>query len=78
MAMLSGPGGDKVCRTTDIMADAAYGILCQDTDFTGKFLIDEEYLREHHGITDFTSYNCDPTTAPEDLMKDFFLPEKYD
>ena len=77
MAMLS-PGGDSACRTTDIMSDAVYGILCEDTDFTGNFIIDEEYLRERHGITDFESYNCDPDVKSEDLMKDFFLPEKYD
>jgi len=60
------------------MSDASYGILCEDTDFSGNFLIDEEYLRERHQITNFDSYSCDPTMKPEDLMKDFFLPEKYD
>ena len=77
MAMLT-PGGDAVCRTTDIMSDAAYGILCKGTDYTGNFVIDEEFLREHHGITDFSSYKCNPDTKDEDLMMDFFLPEKYD
>ena len=54
------------------------GILCQDTEFSGNFVIDEEFLREKYGIEDFSSYKCDPSVADEDLMMDFFLPEKYD
>lgn len=30
MAMLT-PGGDAVCRTTDIMSDAAYGKLAKNS-----------------------------------------------
>lgn len=76
MEMLQGDDAKEMCRTADIITDAAYGILCEGTDFTGNFVIDEEYLRQHKGITDFTSYQCDPTQ--KNLPLDFFLPEKYD
>ena len=55
-------------------ADTAYSILCQDIDFTGNFVIDDEHLAKHHGITDFSSYQCDPSVPESDLTLDFFLP----
>merc|ERR1711962_80173 len=78
MDMLQGEDGQDMCRHVEIMSDAAYGILCEGIDFAGNFCIDEEYLRERHGITEFDSYNCDPTKKSVDLPRDFFLPEKYD
>jgi len=45
-----------VVRSVEIMADAAYGILTKtSSDFTGKFLFDEDFLRDS-GITDFSQY----------------------
>lgn len=64
----------------DIMADTAYGILCKDTNFSGNFIIDHEFLMENMGLNsnDINSYQVDPSTPIDDLMIDFFLPERYD
>ena len=66
-------GGDEAlqtCRTTDIMADAAWTILNRDSKTcTGNFFIDEAVLREE-GVTDFTKYAVNPDKP---LMKDLFL-----
>lgn len=64
----------KTSRKETIMADAAYVIFNKESnDFTGKFLIDEELLREE-GITDFDPYAIDPT---QELTLDFFLPDHF-
>jgi citronellol/citronellal dehydrogenase len=69
---LAGEEGMKSCRTTDIMADAAYAIFNKRSrDFTGNFLIDDTFLYGE-GERDFDKYRVDPT-AP--LMPDFFVPE---
>lgn len=69
---LAGEAGMKSCRTTDIMADAAYAIFNKRSrDFTGNFLIDDTFLYGE-GERDFDKYRVDPT-AP--LMPDFFVPE---
>lgn len=69
---LAGDEGMKMCRTPEIMADAAYVILTQDARrFTGNFCIDDTLLWEH-GVRDFDQYRVDPT---KDLMPDFFVPE---
>ncbi|XP_003742554.1 hydroxysteroid dehydrogenase-like protein 2 [Galendromus occidentalis] len=74
-AMLA--GDDKVAqansRKPSIMADAAYAILSKPNTFTGNFCIDEEVLRGE-GITDFDQYACVPGN---EIMLDFFLPDKY-
>ena len=66
--------GDTVkpedCRTEEIMADAAYTILCKNArEVTGNFFLDEDVLRAA-GETDFDKYAVTPG-AP--LMKDLFL-----
>ncbi|MDX5331980.1 MAG: NAD(P)-dependent oxidoreductase, partial [Caulobacteraceae bacterium] len=69
---LAGEEGMKSCRTTDIMADAAYAIFNKPSrEFTGNFLIDDTFLYGE-GERDFDKYRVDPT-AP--LMPDFFVPE---
>jgi len=69
---LAGEEGMKSCRTTDIMADAAYAIFNKRSrEFTGNFLIDDTFLYGE-GVRDFDKYRVDPT-AP--LMPDFFVPE---
>lgn len=69
---LAGEEGMKSCRTTDIMADAAYAIFNKPSrEFTGNFLIDDTFLYGE-GVRDFDKYRVDPT-AP--LMPDFFVPE---
>lgn len=71
-------GGSEIasqCRTSDIMADAAYVILTRDArNFTGNFCVDDSILREE-GITDFTQYLAVPGSKESDLMPDFFLDE---
>lgn len=66
-------GGDdalEMCRTTDIMADAAFAILSRDSKIcTGNFFIDEDIMREE-GVTDFTKYAVNPEKP---LMLDLFL-----
>ena len=59
----------KQCRKPEIMADAAHAILTRELDFTGKFLIDEQVLR-NEGVQDFTPYACAPG---EPLRRDLFL-----
>lgn len=71
MDMLGGDGIGKQCRTADIIADAAYAILSQPTDYTGHFLVDEDVLKQQ-GIRDFEQYAVQPGHP---LLPDFFLDE---
>ncbi len=58
------------CRKPEIVADAAHAVLVRSArDCSGKFLIDEDVLRET-GITDFASYAVDPAQR---LLPDLFL-----
>ena len=65
-----GAGADfrHLMRDAVIMADAAYGIVCEDTSYTGNFLLDEDYLRDRHNITDFQPYQLDTTISAADLQ----------
>ena len=65
------PGVDPArCRTPEIMADAAHVVLATPArDRSGRFLIDEDVLREA-GITDFERYAVDPA---QPLLPDLFL-----
>jgi len=69
MEMLGGKDVSAQCRTPEIMADAAYGMLIKPADYTGNFAVDETFLREE-GITDFDQYAVSPGTP---LILDFFL-----
>ncbi|XP_006558715.1 hydroxysteroid dehydrogenase-like protein 2 isoform X2 [Apis mellifera] len=54
-------------RKPEIMADAVYALICKDSkSITGKFLIDEEILR-NEGITDFTDYACNPDESSDKI-----------
>lgn len=68
-------GGDKLVRmsrTPEIMADAAYLALTQPAkSFTGNFLIDDSFLYEVGGITEFDKYRVDSSLP---LAPDFFVP----
>jgi citronellol/citronellal dehydrogenase len=58
------------CRKPSIVADAAHAVLTRPAKgFAGKFLIDEEVLREA-GVNDFAPYAVDPTQS---LLPDLFL-----
>jgi citronellol/citronellal dehydrogenase len=65
------PGVDPAgCRRPAIVADAAHAVLTQPaTAGTGRFLIDEDVLREA-GVTDFARYAVDPSRP---LLPDLFL-----
>ncbi len=66
-------GGDDMMRGSrkpEIMGDAAHAVLLNPARArTGKFLIDEEVLREA-GVKDFGPYAVDPTA---ELFPDYFL-----
>ena len=68
------PGANPaVGRKPEIMADAAHVILTTDSrSLTGRFLIDEEVLREA-GTRDFGAYAVDPR---QKLLLDLFLDER--
>lgn len=69
---LAGDAGMLMCRTPDILADAAHLVFERRAkDFTGNFLIDDTFLVAN-GVTDFDRYRVDPTKA---LMPDFFVPD---
>ncbi|XP_055716775.1 hydroxysteroid dehydrogenase-like protein 2 isoform X2 [Phlebotomus papatasi] len=72
MEMLTSGGDSKFYRKPEIMADAAYLVLCREPrTSTGNFFVDDEVLKSA-GITDLKPYACDPNHA-DDLLPDFFL-----
>jgi citronellol/citronellal dehydrogenase len=67
-------GGDQVMRmsrTPDILADAAWHIFQKGPEFSGNFLIDDNFLSSE-GVTDFDKYRVDPKMP---LQPDFFVPD---
>ena len=61
-------------RTPEIMADAAYAIICQpSTEYTGNFCIDEQVLM-HQGVRDFAKYSVTPGGQ---LQEDFFIDPQH-
>jgi citronellol/citronellal dehydrogenase len=69
---VAGSAALRLCRTPDIMADAAHAMLTRNArQFTGRFCIDDEVLREA-GVTDFSIYRHDGVSEQE-LMPDFFV-----
>jgi citronellol/citronellal dehydrogenase len=77
LAMLGGLTPPENCRRPEIVADAAHVILTRDSrEQTGRFLIDEDVLREA-GVTDFEKYAVAPGKP---LHPDLFLgqtPKEY-
>ena len=68
--LFGGGAALKRCRQPEIMADAAHAILTRPSrELSGRFLIDEDVLREA-GVTDFTHYAVDPTQEP---LPDLFV-----
>ncbi|NNF15568.1 MAG: NAD(P)-dependent oxidoreductase [Gammaproteobacteria bacterium] len=62
----------QAARSPQIMADAAYEILTRPaTELSGRFLVDEPWLRDC-GVTDFSVYG--PVDIP--LAADFFVPDE--
>ena len=66
-------GTEKHWRRPDIIADAILEIIKEDpNEFTGRQLIDEEYLRSK-GVEDFTKYRCMENYEPPKLNDIFLL-----
>lgn len=76
MAMI--PGADEMVsklRKCEIMADAAYVVLNQDSKvYTGNFAIDDDVIRSQ-GISNLDVYSVVPGTT--DFMPDFFIPDNH-
>lgn len=65
------PGVDvNLCRTPEILSDAAYFILTGTGGESGNFYIDDELLAAH-GVTDLEKYSVKPGTKK--FIPDFFL-----
>jgi citronellol/citronellal dehydrogenase len=67
--------GDRAMwRTPEILVDATVGIFGKDPQrFSGHALLDETFLREECGVTDFSRYRCDPAGEPPKVGFDFRL-----
>ncbi len=71
--VLGGRRMTDASRTPEIVADAAYVILCRPSrECSGNFFIDEEVLRAE-GVTDFSKYAAGPSDGP--YYPDFFVPD---
>ncbi|KXT19009.1 hypothetical protein AC579_8736 [Pseudocercospora musae] len=61
--------GRKQLRKPEIFSDAILGIInAPAKDVNGKTLLDEDFLREHEGVTDFSKYALVPGTTPRRIM----------
>jgi citronellol/citronellal dehydrogenase len=69
--MLGGEQVLRMCRTPEIVADAAHLVFEQPASFTGRFLIDDSFLYETGGVQDFERYSVEPGVP---LAPDFFVP----
>lgn len=59
-------GDQSFWRKAEILADAVLGLVSAPDTYTGKQLIDDEYLMAEHGLTheDLAVYRCDPNVEP--------------
>ena len=70
--LIAGEQAREQTRSPEIMADAAHLILIQPSrECTGKFLVDDDVLREA-GVTDLARYRR-PDMKEEDLRPDLFV-----
>ena len=70
--LISGAAARMRTRSPDIMADAAHAILIRPSrEFTGRFLLDEDVLREE-GVTDLSRYRR-AEVDDDELIRDFFV-----
>lgn len=73
--MLNGSESAEYARKPDIMADAAYAIICRDArEYTGNFFMDDEILLDC-GVKDFSKYACNPKNMHK-LQLDIFLDDE--
>ena len=69
MEMLGGREAENISRKPEIMADAAYAILCRDpASCTANFFIDDEVLIKE-GISDLDQYLIDPCNICNFFLK---------
>ena len=65
------PGVDlKLCRTPEILSDAAYLVLTSASANSGNFYIDDTLLAAH-GVTDLDKYSV--TSGNKNFIPDFFV-----
>ena len=63
------PGEANDLRKATIFSDAVLAILkASPSVVNGELLLDEDFLREHAGVTDFSRYNVVPGTKPRRIM----------
>lgn len=73
--VLGGESMARMSRSPQIMADAAYALLLQDSrEYTGQFVIDE-FILAGTGVTDFKQYQHPDYEGP--LAADFFVPDAW-
>jgi citronellol/citronellal dehydrogenase len=71
--VLGGEAVVRMSRKADIVGDAAHLVFQQPArSFTGRFLIDDTYLHEAGGVSDFSGYAILPGSP---LAPDFFVPD---
>lgn len=59
-------GEKRDWRKAEILSDCVLGLVSAPDTVTGLQLLDDEYLREHHGFSqeDLAVYRCDPNHEP--------------
>lgn len=63
------PDEEKDLRKPTIFSDAILGILrAPAAKVNGELVLDEDFLREHCGVTDFSKYNVVPGANPRRIM----------
>lgn len=63
-------GEKSMWRKAAILADCVLGLVSSDDSYTGRQLIDDEYLTDMHGFTpeDLAIYRYDPNVEPPRLL----------
>ncbi|KAL7960740.1 hypothetical protein V8C34DRAFT_320829 [Trichoderma compactum] len=73
------PGEEKDLRKPIIFSDAILGILRSPAEkVNGELVLDEDFLREHMGVTDFSKYSVVPGSSPRRIMPDLTVAEQDD
>lgn len=65
----TGSASKAELRKPTIFSDAILAILrAPPKDVKGKCLLDEDFLRDHESINDFSKYNLVPESTPRRIM----------
>ena len=63
------PDEEKDLRKPTIFSDAILAIIkAPPAQVNGELFLDEDFLREHCGVTDFSKYNVIPGGTPRRIM----------